>query len=209
MNPFLTWNYAADCPYNLVSIIKAIIMRKHTTRKSDEELQNVSSSSVHPFNTDDPNSILEYIGSIIPSVSNLPENYDALKHLGLDDEKIADVIRGNSAYVYGEISVPRKPRLHTNCGIARISIMKESVSGKFSVHIDAVPLEQYVRNRMQVEKDTAGYLESHTKEELYKRIKSLEEHIATLGEHLAMSEESQKNLRGTIDLLTKALDRSK
>lgn len=206
----MTWNYAVDCPYNLISSIKAIIMRKHTTRKSDEELQNVpSSSSIHPFNTDDPNSILEYIGSIIPSVANLPENYDALNHLGLDDEKIADVIRGNSSYVYGEISVPHKPRLHVNCGIARVSIMKESISGKSSVHIDDVPLDQYVRNKMKAEKDTAGYLESHSKEELYQRILSLEKHIAMLGEHLAMSEESQKNLRGNIDLMTKAMDRSK
>lgn len=184
-------------------------MRKHTTRKSDEELQNVPSSAVHPFIADDSNSILEYIGSIIPSVSNLPENYAALKHLGLSDEKIADVIRGNSAYVYGEISVPHKPRLHVNCGIARVSIMKESVSGKSSVHIDDVPLEQYVRNRMQVEKDTASYLESHTKEELYQRIQSLENHIATLGKHLAMSEEAQKCLRGTIELMKTATEKSK
>lgn len=49
-------------------------MKKYINLKANERFQNETSSSIPPFHVNDPASILDYVGSLIPSVANLPES---------------------------------------------------------------------------------------------------------------------------------------
>lgn len=159
-----------------------------------------------PFDPSNAQSVLDYVMTVVPTLSDIQSTYPELMHLGLSEKEISSVLTGQPAYVFGEVTVPGHPRLKVNCGYGRVSVMRVNPNTEMKVCIEGLPIEQYVRVRIQEQKRNEDYLNSHSKEDMLAEIRRLEAEIAHLGDMAKMAEGRNTIMEKTIASMRKLQD---
>lgn len=117
---------------------------------------------------------------------NLIENLAMLRHLGLTETAITDVLNGGADYIHGEVQSLEHSTVKVVCAYARVH-MKE-ICGKWMVCLDDKPVEAYIKLERRRQDELQKEAE-RPREDLVREIKSLRRELKSVSEMLRRSEE--------------------
>ena len=125
--------------------------------------------------------ILFAINHYLPKTRNLPENLAMLRHLGLTENEIADLLSGGNHYLYGEIRSFNHSTVKIVCSCVKVSI--DEIGRDYVVCLNGKPAEVFIRKERERQRSLEMEMEESTKEELIKEIKTLRKEIKKLNEY--------------------------
>jgi len=145
---------------------------------------------------------LKLINRLLPLTFNLEENYNILVAMELDEREIQRVFKGESVYIWDEITNPFDKTRH-DIRHATIEICSDSKSAKPTVTIDKTDIASYFKN---LDDDAIAKLSPSA---LLEDNKRLRESLKMEKEHSKILEESIKTHRQIIELLEKEAEKRK
>lgn len=146
---------------------------------------------------------LATIEHFLPETCNLPENLAVLRHLGVRENDIADILKGGRSYLYGEIASREHPSVKVIVSSCAVTI--KTRLGKYQVFLEDVPFEDYLRRERKRQSDLAKETSERTKEDLMKEICKLRREMKYLDERLKACRQNNESLEQLCRLYKKEL----
>ena len=144
---------------------------------------------------------LQVINHYLPRTRNLAANLTMLRHLGISENDIAEILNGGSRYVYGEINSLKYSTVKMVCTCAKVSIEKKD--NEYEVCLAGKPVEDYIRDERKRQEDLEKEITEHSKEDLVREVRALRREVKHLSESLKMKERENDTLLKLCEIVEK------